>query len=81
MEIEFKYQATIEQGSDILNDLSRTYGAEIRTIPMDAVYYDTEDRALRDIHVVYRIRTEGDNNILTVKYGRGSDKSTKGLYR
>ncbi len=81
MEIEFKYQATVDQGSQLLGDLSRKYGADIRLIPMDAVYYDTEDRALRDIHVVYRIRTEGDQTVLTVKYGKGSDKSTKGLYR
>lgn len=81
MEIEFKYQATLEQGSELLKDLSQRFGQEIKIIPMDAVYYDTEDRALNDIHVVYRIRTEGDQNVLTVKYGRGSDKTTKGLYR
>ena len=81
MEIEFKYQATVDQGSGLLSDLSKKYASEIRLIPMDAVYYDTEDRALRDIHVVYRIRTEGDQTVLTVKYGRGSDKSNKGLYR
>ena len=81
MEIEFKYQADIDKGSELLSDLSKKYDLDIRIIPMDAVYYDTEDRALRDIHVVYRIRTEGDETVLTVKYGRGSDKSNKGLYR
>lgn len=81
MEIEFKYQATVDQGSELISDLSKKYGSEVRILPMDAVYYDTEDRALRDIHVVYRIRTEGDQTVLTVKYGKGSDKATKGLYR
>ncbi len=81
MEIEFKYVAGPEQGSGLLNDLAREYGREIRMIPMDAVYYDTEDRALNDIRVVYRIRTEGDRTVLTVKYGKGSDKNSKGLYR
>ena len=81
MEIELKYSAAPETGRKIIADLEENSGAEAREIPMEAVYFDTEDRALREKKLTYRIRREGNDNILTIKYGRGSDKGNSGLYR
>ena len=53
----------------------------LNEIPMKAIYYDTVDRALRERKLTYRIRKEGGLNILTIKYGRGSDKGDKGLHK
>ena len=49
MEIELKYSASAEQAERILEDMMSESGSEIKNIPMEAVYFDTEDRALRDI--------------------------------
>ncbi len=81
MEIELKYSVSQETGCRIIRDLEEAAGAEARDIPMEAVYFDTEDRALREKRLTYRIRHEGEDNILTIKYGRGSDKGNSGLYR
>ena len=81
MEIELKYAASKEQGKKIIDELSEKYGAEIRDIPMRAVYYDTEDLSLWDKRLAYRIRQEGEEYVLTVKYGKGSDKAKAGLHR
>ena len=81
MEIELKYSVSQETGKKIMRDLEETSGARVRDIPMEAVYFDTSDRALREKKLTYRIRREGDENVLTIKYGRGSDKATSGLYR
>lgn len=81
MEIELKYAASPEQGKAILKDLSGGSNDKIREIPMEALYYDTKDRSLRDKRLTYRIRKEGESYVLTIKYGRGSDKATSGLHR
>ena len=81
MEIELKYRAEEEQGLKILEDMSAGFGETLREIPMKAVYYDTEDKALRERRLTYRIRKEGDKSILTIKYGRGSDKGKSGLHK
>ena len=66
MEIELKYSAAPETGRKIIADLEESSGAEAREIPMEAVYFDTEDRALREKKLTYRIRREGNDNILTM---------------
>ena len=81
MEIELKYPTDPETGKKIMEEVAGSQGSAAREIPMLAIYYDTEDRALRDKRLTYRIRKEGKDNILTIKYGRGSDKGNKGLHR
>lgn len=81
MEIELKYAATPETGETIVRDMEEIMGKEACEIPMEAVYFDTADRALREKKLTYRIRREGNDNILTIKYGRGSDKGVSGLHK
>ena len=70
MEIELKYSVPSDKAEKILQDMSADFGSEIRSIPMEAIYYDTEDKALRERRLTYRIRREGNENVLTIKYGR-----------
>lgn len=81
MEIELKYSASAEQAEKILEDMMSESGSEIKSIPMEAVYFDTEDRALRERRLTYRIRREGKDSILTIKYGKGSDKGKSGMHK
>ena len=81
MEIELKYSATPEQGRTIFGDIVGNSGRTVRQIPMEALYYDTWDKSLRDKRLTYRIRKEGDEYVLTIKYGRGSDKAKSGLHK
>ena len=81
MEIELKYGTSPEVGMKLLEDVAGRYGTDIEEIPMEAVYYDTSDGALREKRLTYRIRKEGGNYMLTIKYGKGSDKEKKGLHR
>ena len=81
MEIELKYSASAEQAERILEDMMSESGSEIKNIPMEAVYFDTEDRALRERRLTYRIRREGKDSILTIKYGKGSDKGKSGMHK
>ena len=81
MEIELKYSASAEQAERILEDMMSESGSEIKSIPMEAVYFDTEDRALRERRLTYRIRWEGKDSILTIKYGKGSDKGKSGMHK
>lgn len=81
MEIELKYSVPSDKAEKILQDMSEDFGSEIRSIPMEAIYYDTEDRALRERRLTYRIRREGNENVLTIKYGRGSDKGNSGMHK
>ena len=81
MEIELKYSVPSDKAEKILQDMSADFGSEIRSIPMEAIYYDTEDKALRERRLTYRIRREGNENVLTIKYGRGSDKGNSGMHK
>lgn len=80
MEIELKYSVSADEAEKILQDMADEFGTELKSIPMEAVYFDTEDRALREKRLTYRIRQEGSDSILTIKYGRGSDKGRSGLH-
>ena len=44
MEIELKYSVPSDKAEKILQDMSADFGSEIRSIPMEAIYYDTEDK-------------------------------------
>ena len=81
MEIELKYSADRDTGLRLLRDMAEKHSADIREIPMEAIYYDTEDLSLLDKRLTYRIRKEGDETVLTIKYGKGSDKAKAGLHR
>ena len=82
MEIEVKYALPAEETADAIwkdSDLlviSDTASSEI--LPFLAVYYDTEDRALRKAKLTVRLRSEGSKVFATAKWG-GSSK--KGLHK
>ena len=82
MEIEVKYAVpyagVIEE---IWNDpqLEKiTEDGSAERLPFCAVYYDTEDKALRRAKLTLRVRSEGDTAFATMKWG-GS--SRKGLHK
>ena len=81
MEIELKYSVGRDEAEKILHDMQAENGSEVRSIPMEAFYYDTEDGAFRERRLTYRIRREGEKSILTIKYGRGSDKAKSGMHK
>ena len=77
MEIEVKYAVPSDETvSDILTDsFWEEYAKdEFETVPLRAVYYDTEDRALRKLKITLRVRSEGPTAFATVKW----DGSTVG---
>ena len=82
MEIEVKYALPSEDIIDaVWNDEELSAMAQNGTseiLPFHAVYYDTEDRALRTAKLTLRVRSEGDTAFATMKWG-GS--SRKGLHR
>ena len=77
MEIEVKYAVPSDGTvSDILADSFWDEYAEdeFETVPLRAIYYDTEDRALRRQKITLRVRREGPTAFATVKW----DGSTSG---
>ena len=72
METELKYALRSEEQIDrIFNDpvLLRYMGDDEQEMkPMSAVYYDTEDRALSERYITFRIRKEGDRYVATMKW-------------
>lgn len=78
MEIELKY--LIKDNSaigEIFKDeyiLSLIAQGSKKVIPMEAIYYDTEDGDLQKEKAAYRIRKEGNEYVATVKWGGGSEK-------
>lgn len=71
MEIEVKYAVPSEGTvSEILEDSFWDEYAEdeFETLPLRAIYYDTEDRALRDQKITLRVRSEGPTAFATVKW-------------
>ncbi|MBR6473098.1 MAG: CYTH domain-containing protein [Firmicutes bacterium] len=81
MEIELKYRTDSETAEKIFSELGAASTDDIRIIPMEARYLDTKDGDLRERHITYRLRKEGGVTVLTVKYGKGSDKARGGLHR
>ncbi len=73
MELEMKYAIpSKEMADEIWNDpqLARiTDSAEPETVVMKAVYFDTEDGALRENNVTLRVRAEGESAYATLKWG------------
>jgi inorganic triphosphatase YgiF len=84
MEIELKYKI---KGKAILDEifadkdlLEMTEESTMEELSMQAVYYDTKDRALSNNGVAMRMRKEGDRAIATLKYSE-TPQSMPGLYQ
>ena len=71
MEIEVKYAVPSDETvSDILTDSFWEEYAEdeFETVPLRAIYYDTEDSELRKKKITLRVRSEGPTAFATVKW-------------
>ena len=77
MEIELKYIIEEEFTRDkILQDQHLIQMADegsLETIPMKAVYFDTEDKALLHKKFAFRVRYEGELPVATLKWGGGAE--------
>ncbi len=73
MEIEVKYAVpSRETVAEILADSFWDEFAkdeETETVPLRAIYYDTEDRGLGKLGVTLRVRSEGPTAFCTAKWG------------
>jgi len=76
MEIELKYLVEDEFTRErILQDahlMKMSDEEEVETIPMKAVYYDTEDKALLRKQFAFRVRYEDVLPVATMKWGGGA---------
>ncbi|MCL2492798.1 MAG: CYTH domain-containing protein [Clostridiales bacterium] len=83
MEIELKYKLNSAELCDIiLNDTWVKRHAEaggIETLRMKSAYFDTDDHALTQNNIAFRIRSEGDHILGTLKWG-DDDADIRGLY-
>ena len=83
MEIELKYKIeTIEQADRILADVWLKHLAETsepEIVRMKAAYFDAGDLTLIKHNVAFRIRSEGDRTLATLKW-REDDEGISGLY-
>ena len=83
MEIELKYKIdTVEKYDKILSDIwikSHAENSEPETIRMKAAYFDTEDNTLIRHNVAFRIRTESERTLATLKWSN-DDEDIGGLY-
>lgn len=83
MEIEMKYSVSDKETADAiwedaeLLELSDMTTAE--SVVMKAIYFDTADGDLRSNNVAVRVRSEGDINFATLKWG--GKKSEGGLHQ
>ena len=77
MEIELKYLVDDEFTRErILHDahlMKMSDDEEVETIPMKAVYYDTEDKALLRKQFAFRVRYEDVLPVATMKWGGGAE--------
>jgi triphosphatase len=83
MEIELKYKIdSAEQYDRILNDawVRQLAGAgEAESLRVKAAYFDTIDGVLTRNDIAFRIRSEGDRVVGTLKW-RDSDEGIRGLF-
>ncbi|MDR1815968.1 MAG: CYTH domain-containing protein [Clostridiales Family XIII bacterium] len=82
MEIELKYKIDSAELYDrILNDawIRKFAGGEAEAVRMKAAYFDTEDRDLIHNNIAFRIRSENDRIVGTLKW-RDDDEGIRGLY-
>jgi inorganic triphosphatase YgiF len=73
MELEMKYAIPDKETADAIwadEQLDRlTDSAEAEAVVMKAVYFDTEDGALRANNITLRVRAEGESAFATLKWG------------
>ena len=83
MEIELKYKVeSVEKYEKILSDMwirSHAEFAEPEVVRMKAAYFDTEDHTLIRHNVAFRIRSEGERTLATLKWSE-DDEGISGLY-
>lgn len=83
MEIELKYKIiSVEKFEKILSDMwirSHAEYADPEVTRMKAAYFDTEDHLLIGHNIAFRIRSEGERTIATLKW-RDNDEGIAGLY-
>ena len=83
MEIELKYRLdSAEQIEQILADewLGSIAESDLpETVRMKAAYFDTEDHTLIGHNIAFRIRTEGEHTVASLKWSE-DDEGISGLY-
>jgi len=83
MEIELKYRIdSVEQYEKLLSDTwiaGLAEGEEPENVRMKAAYFDTADHTLIRHNIAFRIRSEGERTIATLKW-REDDDGISGLY-
>jgi len=83
MEIELKYRIdSSEQYDSLLTDswiLGHAEDEEPETVRMKAAYFDTSDLTLIKHNIAFRIRSEGERTLATLKW-REDDDGIGGLY-
>ena len=83
MEIELKYRIdSVEQYENLLKDAwiaAHAESEEPEIVRMKAAYFDTEDMTLIRHNIAFRIRSEGERTLATLKW-REDDDGIGGLY-
>jgi len=83
MEIELKYRIdNAEQYENLLTDpwiAGHAESEDPETVRMKAAYFDTEDLTLIRHNIAFRIRSEGERTLATLKW-REDDDGISGLY-
>ena len=83
MEIELKYRIdNLEQYENLLSDTwiaGLAGGEEPENVRMKAAYFDTADHTLIRHNIAFRIRSEGERTLATLKW-REDDDGISGLY-
>jgi inorganic triphosphatase YgiF len=83
MELELKYKIeSVEKYDKILSDMwirSHAEYAEPEAVRMKAAYFDTEDHTLIRHDVAFRIRSEGERTLATLKW-RDNEEGISGLF-
>ena len=83
MEIELKYRIdSVEQYERLLSDpliVGYAENEEFETVRMKAAYFDTADLTLMRHNIAFRIRSEGERALATLKW-REDDDGISGLY-
>ncbi len=77
MEIELKFLVSEEIAKErLIHDghlRALCNEEDMETISMNAIYFDTEDKVLEGRRAAYRVRTENDRYVATMKWGSSTD--------
>lgn len=75
MEIELKWQSNKQMQEDI-EKFCTPYSSHVRTINMNAIYYDSDDNVLSKNKIGLRIRQENNDSVCCLKFGGGVSGAT-----